>query len=522
MKKTAAKQPKTATEAPAPVVSSDTPAKKSKRFTLSDTSALPVQLGYLYLAIPMYLFIFGWLKLPLALLMGAVLTVGLFLAWKDAPQIDISFLRKNSSVKLLCLGMIVVFWLYLSGVGGYCYQNPDHHWRNAILHELVDKPWPVIYTDTKGVFERPVAMIYYFMLWLPAALWGKIFGYVGSQIFLYFWCLIGILLTLLLVMGHLKKCSVWVVLAFIFFSGLDTVGDFVLNNSPSFLWFSGSHIESWAYGFQFSSMTTQLFWVYNQAIPAWLITMLLLVQKDNRSVIFIYAFSFLFCTLPAVGLVPILALIGIRRIIDSYDKTLTKEKNIWRIIGEALTFQNLICGCCITLLSYLFLTVNSTTAGGFQGQPMDRLMASYLVFIFLEVLVYFIAIYKYQGWDPLFAVSLVSLLIIPVIRCGSSIDFCMRASIPALLILMLMVMKTVTASKAKKDWKVFLPTVALLLVGSLTAFHEIDRSIGNSVQFAYNQDVQIYAEEVDLLTGGLPTNFLGEYEDSIFFKYLAK
>ncbi len=522
MKKTAEKQPKTAAEAPAPAVSSDKAAKKPKRFTLSDTSALPVRLSYLYLAIPMYMFIFGWLKLLLALLMGAILTFGLYLAWKDAPQIDISFLRKNSTVKLLCLGMIVVFWLYLSGVGGYCYQNADHHWRNAILRELVDRPWPVVYTDVPGSSGGQVAMVYYFMLWLPAALWGKIFGFVSSQIFLYFWCLIGILLTLLLVMGHMKKCSVWIVLAFIFFSGLDTVGDFVLNNSPSFLWFSGSHLEHWANGFQFSSMSTQLFWVYNQAIPAWLITMLLLVQKDNRSVIFIYAFSFLFCTLPAVGLVPILAFLGIRRIIESYDKALSVEKNVWRIIGEALTFQNLICGCFITLLSYLFLTVNSTTTNGFHMAPMELLMPSYLLFIFLEVLVYFIAIYKYQGQKPMYAVCLVSLLIIPVIRCGYSIDFCMRASIPALLILMLMVMDTVAVSKAKKDWKVFIPTVALLLVGSLTAYHEMDRSIGNSVRYSYDQSTPLYAEEVDLLTEGLTTNFLGESEDSIFFKYLAK
>ncbi len=522
MKKTAEKQPKTAAEASAPAVSSDKAAKKEKHFTLSDTSALPVQLGYLYLAIPMYLFLFGWLKLPLALLTGAVLTAGLVFAWRDAPQVDVSFLRKEPVIKLLCLALLVIIWLYLSGVGGYCYQNYDHQWRNAILHQLVDQPWPVVYTDTHGTFNGPAAMIYYFLQWLPAALWGKWFGYAASQIFLYFWCLIGIFLTLLLVMGRMQKCSVWIVLAFICFSGLDTVGDFILNNSPSFLWFAGNHIEHWAYGFQFSSMSTQLFWVFNQAIPAWLITMLLLLQKNNRSVIFIYAFSFLFCTLPAVGLVPILAFLGIRRIVQSYDKTLTVEKNIWRILGEALTFQNLVCGCLITLLSYFFLTVNHTTTNGMHLAPMEQLLPSYLLFVFLEALVYFIAIYKYQKKEPLFAVSLISLLIIPMIRVGASVDFCMRASIPALLILLLLIMDTVAASKAKKDWRVFVPTVALLLVGSLTPYHEFDRSIANTIRYAYDQSTPIYAEEVDLLTDGIPTNFFGESEGSIFFDYLAK
>ena len=43
-------------------------------------SKLPVLLCYLFLAIPMYIFIFGWLMLPFAIFMCLVLTAGLFLA----------------------------------------------------------------------------------------------------------------------------------------------------------------------------------------------------------------------------------------------------------------------------------------------------------------------------------------------------------------------------------------------------------------------------------------------------------
>ena len=51
----------------------------------TEKSAMPVRLGYLFLAIPMYIFFFGWLKLIFALLLAAVLTVGLYFAWKRRP-----------------------------------------------------------------------------------------------------------------------------------------------------------------------------------------------------------------------------------------------------------------------------------------------------------------------------------------------------------------------------------------------------------------------------------------------------
>ena len=39
------------------------------------------------------------------------------------------------------------------------------------------------------------------------------------------------------------------------------------------------HIEWWARFYQFSSFTTQLFWVFNQAVPAWIATLLVLSTK---------------------------------------------------------------------------------------------------------------------------------------------------------------------------------------------------------------------------------------------------
>lgn len=489
----------------------------------SNTSAAPVQLAYCYLAIPMFIFLFGWLRLPLAILLAGVLAAGLYFACTHAPEMDTSLLTKASLPKIAVIVILAAVWVYMSGIGCYAYQNYDHMWRNAILEKLVSSEWPVIVTDTGSYFEHPVAFIYYFALWLPAACFGKLFGLAAAHAFLYCWCLIGVLLVFTLLLGYCKKLSPWVVLGFIFFSGLDAVGDFVMHNSAGYLWFTGNHLENWAYGFQMSSITTQLFWVFNQAIPAWLITLLLLMQKDNRSLIFVYSFSFMTCTLPAIGMLPVIACIGIRRIVQMYDRSKTFKENLRPIVCEVLTFQNICTGILMTLVSYLFLKANTTGGSGFKKTDMHNLFASYLIFILLEFVIYYLLIYARKKRDPLYWVTLVSLLIIPMISFGEHVDFVMRASIPSLVVLFTMVIEALSEYRSAGNKAAALVLTGVLLVGGLTAYHEVDRTICKTIDHVMHpDDVPIVADEIDLYEDSKRSNFFGEYEDSLFFRYLAK
>lgn len=496
--------------------------KSMTALTIEESSALPIQAAYLYLAIPMFIFLFGWLKLPLAILFAGVLTAGLYFACRHAPQMDISQLVKANLPKVAVIVILAAVWVYMSGIGCFAYQNYDHMWRNAILEKLVSSEWPVIVTETQGYFEHPVAFIYYFALWLPAACFGKVFGLEAAHVFLYCWCLIGVLLVFTLLLGCCKRLSPWIILAFIFFSGLDAVGDFVMHNSANYLWFTGNHLENWAYGFQMSSQTTQLFWVFNQAIPAWIITLLLLLQKDNRSLIFVYSFSFMTCTLPAIGMLPIIACIGIRRIVQMYDKSKSPKENCKPILLEICTFQNLGTGLLMTLISFLFLRSNSTGGSGFRKTDMETLLASYLIFVLLEFVVYYLAIYAHKKRDPLFWVTLVTLLIVPMISFGEHVDFVMRASIPALVVLFTMIMEAFEAYRTSGKKIMAGVLTALLLLGSLTAYHEIDRTICKTIDHVSDPNVQIVADEIDLFEDSKRSNFFGEYQDSLFFRFFAK
>ncbi len=489
---------------------------------VSTAAKAPIGLGYLFLSVPMYIFFFGWLKLPFAIILALVLTFGLYKAWQDAPELEYSVFRLKNIPMLLIIILIAAIWVYLSGIGKFAYQNSDHMWRNAVLEKLVNNDWPVIISETGEYFKSPVAMVYYFALWLPAALFGKISGLSAAHVFLYWWCVIGVSLVFILICSLNKKLSVWLALGFIFFSGLDAVGDFILNNSTNHLWFAENHIENWAPGFQMSSITTQLFWVFNQAIPAWLITLLLLCQKDNKSIIFIYSFSFMSCTLPAIGLIPILGCIGITRIVKGWTKEKNVSGNIRHAFNEAFTFQNFTVGLLISLMSFLFLKSNSTGTSGFRKTDMKKLFMSYLIFILLEFLVYYFASFKTHKKSPLYWTSLAALLIVPMISCGPHVDFVMRASIPSLTVLYIIITESISINKEAGNKKALCLTIILLAAGGLTAYHETARSVHLTIKHSTDSTVSITAKEIDLFEDGNRRNFFGEYQDSFFFKYLAK
>lgn len=486
------------------------------------TSSAFINAAYIYLAVPMYIFIFGWFKLPLALISAAVISAGLYFAMKNAPQIDISFLCRKNVTVIFTIAVLAFVWMYMSGIGGFAFQNYDHMWRNAILEYLVDKPWPVIIEDSSPYFQNPVAMVYYFALWLPAACIGKLWGLHAAHVFLYYWCLIGVLLVFFMISAYHKKLSPIIILAFIFFSGLDAVGCFVYSNSPDYTWFNSGHLEHWAFGFQYSSMTTQLFWVFNQAIPAWLITLMLINMKDNKSLIFVFSFSLLFCTLPAIGMMPIIGYLTIKRFMELYDKNKSLKTNIPVILRDIFTFQNVIAGGLIGITSALFLKANSSGTTGIAFTKPELVFMSYLVFLFFECLIYYILIFKKHKKNGLYYVSLITLLIVPLVKVGAGIDFCMRASIPSLVILFTLVIDT-EISFLKENKRIAAAMIATVLaIGGITSQHEILRTIQSTPNKVSNPEGTTEAAHIDLLEDGMRNNFFGEFEDSFFFKYIAK
>lgn len=464
-------------------------------------------LTYLYICIPIIIFLLGWCKLYISVPITLLIIFSFITRIEKYKQIDnlVKF-TKNHKKEIVITIAIAIIYVFISGIGGYVYQNPDHIYRNSIFKELIDNKWPIYHTP-QGVFDFDTIFVYYFALWLPAALIGKIFNLSLAYFALFIWCVLGVLLTFSYLKKYYKGKYYIPILLFIVFSGLDIIERFIYGNNFFEMLTSINHLE-WIGSFQMSSFTTQLFWVYNQAIPAWLITMFILNEKDNRYIGVIMAMSLLFCTLPAIGLIFLF-------IYKIFFESLTKKNkvNIKNWAQKTFSWQNMFVGIPILLINYLFLKSNLSGNQINFGAATYQYLNILIIYVFEFGIYYFIS-YKYIDNKKLYWLSLISLLICPLVRIGHSQDFCMRACIPGQIVMFTFVLKTLYQTK-KRNKNVFKILCIIILLGSVTALNEIKRT---NVNTGYNTKI----EYTDLLNCYDSPNFYGNKNNSSFVKYIAK
>lgn len=467
-------------------------------------SNIIVKLAYIYVLLPILLFFVGWCNTLVCVLGITVILISAYFLFKDAPKLWVPKNKKEIFL-LAFVFLLALIWVYSSGIGGLVYQNPDHYSRNAIFDMMVNSSWP-IFDEAKRYI-----MVYYFAFWLVPASVGKVLGLQAGYYFQVIWATLGVFMFFYLVLAALRKKTIWPILLFIFFSGLDILGclsvlrlGLIVNPT--------SHIEWWASPYQFSSMTTQLFWVFNQALPCWLIVMLMYHQKNNKHLIFLYSCMLLHSSLPAIGMLPFLLYFIIRN--GSEDSSLILTKNhLKESFKSVMTFTNVFGGGVIGMVTYLFLS-NNISGGKFGvsfpfDSPEKFILLS--VFLFFEVGIYILCIRKYQSKNPLFYISILMFLICPFVFVGPGYDFTMRASIPALLFLFLLIVQTIDAGEIKADKKVFTILLIALLIGSITPIHEFNRTVKRTLMGEANQRVDL---RLDV--------FFGYVQDNLFVKYLGK
>lgn len=199
------------------------------------------------------------------------------------------------------------------------------------------------------------------------------------------------------------------------------------------------------------------------------------------------------------------------------------------IFNGLLSLENVLGGV-VAVICFFYLTGNRSvhnsvlSAAALQDLASEQGIAEwvigYILFIMVEIGIYYLYIYRYHKKDWLFYLSLGTLLLCPLIKVGSGGDFCMRASIPSLLILFYMVADSVRKDMAEKTVCRYI-IIIVLAVGSMTAIHEMGRSVSNTV-LIYQQDheaINPIAPEEKMLQSN---NFSGNVEDNFFFRYIAK
>ena len=397
------------------------------------------------------------------------------------------------SKKYILFLLIVLFlWLYFSGIGNYSFQNIDFNIRNATFRDLIQYPWPVKYNG--------YGFTYYLAFFLPSALIGKITTYEIGNLFLFLYSYFCMIHIIYLINRYLKNCSYLTILLFIFFSGFDVLCSFSKI-------FSLDTLEWWNGIMQYSSNTTLLYWCFNQAIPIWMITALLLNIHDSKSILFIVTLSFFYSPYATIGLVPILLYLFFK-----YSSS---------IIHDLFSLEVLFGFLVFLILGFYYTSGNGVYVKGllfsFMNNKIDILFV-YLLFIIIEVLFYFILTYRDNKNNILYQIILFELVLIPLFLMSPANDFCMRASIPCLFILMVYFIQYMENYSKKSVFVYF-----LLLLSFVVPIVEISRS----VYYTFTSKATLISDDVVSIGNPKSNQELVERQfygrlDSFYYQYISK
>ena len=492
--------------------------------------------GFLLLFLPCAMFLLFWLRptvgIPAFLLLGA----GLFCALR--------FLRRTCGDRTLELSrgvlalvlFVPLLWAVCSGQGAFVPQKWDMIWRNAVFRDLITHDWPVLYNSGQ------YALVYYIGHWLiPAGLGKILLPVLGldavwriANIALLLWTCLHLWVTLLLclaALGSAKIKDAAVVLAvFIFFSGMDYVGLILVHGLP-LKQHQLAHIEWWQAPFQYSSMTTQLGWVFNQSVPAWLAVMLY-ISLRKRVTLFaqILAFMLLSAPFPAVGLAVFMTADGFRLFFQAI-----RTHRVFSFFRDVFSIPNIVSAAVLLPVIYLYYSSNiavqnmSTTMP--ESMAGDMQFFWYLGFLRSKLPLFWIiefgALACFLGMIYrrrfLFITAAVSLLIIPCF-INRSWDLVMRVSIPGLFVLMFLTIRLLTRDvrlmprkgKILRMPRCGLPACAavfILLAGSMTAVTEF------AATFRETKKYDMFT--LDNADSPNPNFMAGNFRETPFFRLLA-
>jgi hypothetical protein len=357
-----------------------------------------------YVGIPTLIFFFGWLRLPLALVLAIpfafLIARGAFraVAWArnayaGAPPPDASMDNETLTFcALLLLGM-VAFAVACTGVGGLTFRFSDYWMYDGLLRMLIEYPWPpgmILNLPQPDAHLPLVGCISYY---LPAALVGRALGWEAAQFFSYLWNTLG---TLLAVIWFLRIVGVFrlrYALLFLFFNGVDLVGYALTTPLPdgrnvtwldyatgTFWWSIGrGWMAHWSANFslltpdgqsmmggvfyRFYGMLSFLFDGTSHVLPAWVLLFVVLhdvLRRKTLERVFLLTSLLPLCSVfVTLGTIPILIVSAVQ----TRGRKLFTPGNV--VVGPVIVLVSLLCLRGIEFQSpngwvWNFLDVNRT------------------------------------------------------------------------------------------------------------------------------------------------------------------
>ncbi len=441
---------------------SGAPARLSARFeTLTGRwSALSTIVAMLGVSI--LCFNWAYLALAPAAVASAAEIAGFVLFVRAQPPRE----APAAGLMAACLAVALVLCL-LGGEGHLFFATDDWIVRDAVLHDLVHAPWPIAY-DVGGridLLRAPLGM------YLAPALMGKIAGegIAADAMLAQNALLLGLILSLI-ARAAAARSRLTVVAVFLLFSGMD-IFPYLLPKAATPPTLQLTHLDAWSPLFQFSSHVTQLFWAPHHALAGWAFAAAYLRWRAQRLSATGLAVVFLVCLfwspLAGMGSLPFLAWAGWRDLVEG------------RLSAAAVLPPLLVLVGLAPLLVYLASDSAGVEHRWLVFSPGFSIGYAELILFEAAPFLAFVALRTPAATANRadLALTAASLLALPLYAISFSNDFTMRASIPALALLAVMVgrgvaQKIETGFRGGGAW-----IVPVLLLGAITPSVEIARAI---------------------------------------------
>ncbi len=470
------------------------------------------RLAIAYLTLPLAIFLVSWLEAWAAVPLIACMAYALkpLLARRPIGGAHLPI----TPMHFIVAALVGCGWTVLGGTDHLVYANADWHIRDAVLHDLVVSSWPVGYGPLDGqqsLLRTPLA--YY----LPAALVGKWAGLPVGHLAMAVWTAVGATLFLLQVLSLMPFRAGVIAMAVavvIFFSGFDVIG--ILLDVPRFFvhWDIARHLEWWAGDYQYSSMTTQLFWVPNHALGGWLTIGLLCRDQRgtplNLMLPIVVVAVVLWSPLTALGIIPF--------VLWKTVASMVSERS-WSLLDPCVWAPALVVGIVVTG----YLTLDSgrihkawgVGAGGVADMTMGLLRQAQ--FFLLEAGLTGIAILAIRRSSQV-VLALVILGLLPLLSFGPANDLVMRTSIPSLTVLAIGACLALSSDALKVGaLRKKMVLGCMLVVGAVTPFQEFARAA-----VLPSWPINMQATLIGAACGKYPEHYVARLGDQVFGRLLRR
>jgi hypothetical protein len=366
--------------------------------------------------------------------------------------------------RTLAIAFLVALALFaLGGEGRFFYANVDWQVRDAVLRDMATNPWPVAYDigGTAWFLRAPLGT------YLVPAMFGA-----HAEIALLVWnsLRLALLLTLAWHLFGSARERFTVLALFILFSGWDALGTALassLGQHPSW-----DHLEAWNEGFQYSSNITLAFWVPQHAIAGWTCALAFLLWRKSLVPVGLFA-----ATIPLVAIWSPLALMG------AIPFALFAGLDVVR--RRAFGFGDVALAALAVLIALpaLFYLQVGASGVGMHLRPVSPLV--WLFGALLEVLPFAWPLLRDRESGttdrPVLLIVVGSLLLMPFVQIGESVDFQMRATIMPLALLSIAFAEWVYRPSKEKPARTasIAYAVAAIALGAATPLLEVRRALVN-------------------------------------------